>query len=175
MVHSSLLVVIQRADLGNDPGQDGGQDGRCNKENDGQLGIEQKRHAQPHEQHDRAAHQRPQAGGHGVEHDRDIGGHAGNEGRGGKMVQVGKVELLQLAVLSFAQSSGKAVGGAGGKPGVQQAGDQGQHSADDHLAALQQNDLHIMAGHALVHQVRHQHRNDHFKNTFHKNQPDGKE
>ena len=30
------------------------------------------------------------------------------------MVQVGKVELLQLAVLSFAQSSGKAVGGAGG-------------------------------------------------------------
>ena len=91
------------------------------------------------------------------------------------MVKVGKVELLQLAVLSFAQSSGKAVGGAGGEPGVQQAGDQGQHSADDHLAALQHNDLHIMAGHALVHQVRHQHRNDHFKNTFHKNQPDGKE
>ena len=87
------------------------------------------------------------------------------------MIQVGKVEFLHGGVLGQAQFRRKAVGKAGGKPGVQQAGDQRQHRAQGHQPALPQDDRHVMAGHTLVHQGGHQHGDDHLKDTFNKDQP----
>ena len=171
VVDSALLAAVQRADLAHDERQQNGQNRRCDEENNRQLGAEQKCHAQTHGQHDRAAHKGAQACVDGVEQHGGIGGHAGDEGSRGKMVQVGKVEFLHGGVLGQAQLGRKAVGEPGGIAGIQQAGDQCQHRAECHQPALPQDDRHVMAGHTLVHQGGHQHGDDHLKDTFNKDQP----
>ena len=171
MVNGRLLAAVQRADLAHDEGEQDSQDRRCDEKNERQFRAEQERHAQPHHQHDRAAHKGTQPRIDGVEQYGGVGGHAGNEGRRRKMVKVGKVEFLHGCILGQAQFGCKAVGKPGRKPGVQQAGDERQHRAQSHQPALPKNDAHIMAGHALIHQGGHQDRNHHFKDTFDKDQP----
>ena len=52
------------------------------------------------------------------------------------MVQVGEIKLLDGGVLGQAQFRREAIGVPGGKPGIEQAGDQGQHRAQSHEQAL---------------------------------------
>ena len=166
MVHGALLAAVERSHLADDPAQHDGQDGGSHQKDHGQPGAEDKGHAQPHEQHDRAAYQRPQAGVHGVEEHGGVGGHTGDQGGSGEPVQVGKVELLDGGVFGQAQFRRKAVGIAGGKPGIEQAGDQGQHGAEGHENALAQDDGHIVGGHALVDEGGHKYGNDHLTPAF---------
>ena len=67
VIHGALLAAIERADLCDDPGENGGQDRRCDEEYNRQPWAEHAGHRQPHAEHDRAAHQRTQTGVDGVE------------------------------------------------------------------------------------------------------------
>ena len=171
MVHSALLAAIERADFRDDPSQHGSKDRRCDEENQRQPRAEHAGHSKAHAQHDRAAHQRPQAGIDSVEHDGNVGGHAGDEGRIGETVKVREVEFLHGGILRQAQLRRKAVGKPRGVPGIEQTGNERQHRAENHQPALSEDDGHIVVRHAVVHQGRHQHGDDHFKDTFNKDKP----
>ena len=175
VIHGALLAAIERADLCDDPGEDGGQDRRCDEEYNRQPRAEHAGHRQPHAEHDRAAHQRTQTGVDGVEHDRDVGGHAGDEGRIGEAVKVGEVEFLHGGILRHAQLCREPVCEPRRVPRIQQPRDKRKHRAQNHQPALPEDDGHIMGGHAVIHEGGHQDGDDHFKDTFNKDQPHRRE
>ena len=115
-------------------------DGNChNEERDGhqehtaQLTADPQRQHQRRNQHHRSAD--ADAGSHEDRalHRGHIVGQTGNEGRGGKMLQIRKGEVLDLSVLRGADFRAEAHGGTSRGKGRAYAEQQGQHRQDEHL------------------------------------------
>ena len=92
----------------------------------------------------------------------DVGGHAGDQARGGVLVNVGKAEGLDVAEHAAAQVAGKARGRVGAGHRAQNAEQQAEQRRDDHLCADGVDDLHIARRDAVVNDGGHQLRDDHF-------------
>ena len=86
------------------------------------------------------------------------------------MVQVGKGVALDPLVLGVPDAGAPAIGAAGGKTGVQQPGGQSQQRTDPHLHAFVDDVVEVVALHAHVDEVRHQHRDHQLKKGLHDHQ-----
>ena len=175
VIHGALLAAIERTDLCDDPGEDGGQDWRCDEEYNRQPQAEHAGHRQPHAEHDRAAHQRTQTGVDGVEHDRDVGGHAGDEGRIGEAVKVGEVEFLHGGILRHAQLCREPVCEPRRVPRIQQPVMSASTAHKIISPPCRKMTAILWVGTPSSTRVDIRTGDDHFKDTFNKDQPHRRE
>ena len=178
LLHRAVHVVVDaqhllEAGMGR-PGhaeEDYGQHGDGHQEDRGQAGVGGHHHDGGRHQHEGGPHHDADAHheGHlGVVH---VHREPGDEGGGGKAVDIGEGIVLQLVEKALPQVAGKAGAGHGGKAGRSRAAGQSQHGHEHHAAAGLQHVGHVQIGHAHVDDVRH-HAGDedlqhHFGNDHH--------
>ena len=91
------------------------------------------------------------------------------------MVKVGEAVGLHALIFRAAQLCAEAVRSAGRIAGVQEAGDESQNSAACHQKPLAKEKRQIAVRNAHVDNIRHQERDQHFKDAFHKDEDDGRD
>ena len=170
LVHGLLEPAVHGRHLAHHKEQDQGQNGGGNHKDQGQPGVHPEGQPKPHHQHHRAAHQGPKPAVDGVLEHRHVGGHTGDQRGALKPVQVGKGVVLHLLILGLPDACAPAVGRPGGKPGVQQAGDQRQQGAYPHLNPFDHDIVEVPVLHPHIDEVGHQHRDHQFKDGFHQHQ-----
>ena len=91
----------------------------------------------------------------------DVGGHTGDQAGGGKFVDVGKAEGLDVFEHRTAQVAGVAGGGTGTQHTAHNAEEQTHSGCHDHPAANAVDDGQVAGGDAVVNDGGHQLRQDH--------------
>ena len=166
-VHGPLLPAVQGTHLADNQSQDDPEDGGADYKDKGQPGVQGKGEADAQQEHHRTADHGAQAAVDGILHHGHVGGHPSHQGGGGKPVQVGEGECLELLILRLPQAAAEAVGRPGGKPGVDESGDEGQTGAQGHGAPLPPDQGHIPRRDSVVNDTGHQQGNRHFKPALH--------
>ena len=169
-VHRLLQAAVHGSHLADHPDEDHRQNRGAHDKHQRELRVHPEGEPQAHQEHHRTANQRTQSAVDGVLQHGHVGGHAGDERGAVEMVQIGKGVLLHLFILGLPDARAPAVGGAGGKPGVQQAGGQRKQGAQSHQRALRQDMADVAVRHANVDEVGHQHGDDQLKRGFHQHQ-----
>ena len=90
-----------------------------------------------------------------------VGGHSGDEARGGEAVDIGKGELLDTTVHGAAQVGGKARRGIGRRPPGSHAEHQGEQSQQEHPGTVAPDSLQVAAREAAVDELSRHVRNKH--------------
>ena len=157
----------QGAGLGQNEGHHHDQKGQRHQEDVAELIADADGQKQCRHQHHRGAHQKAHAHHQRHLHVVDVVGQAGHERGRGKLLDVGKGKLLDMAVLGGAQIGAEALAGNGGAGRAAQAEAQRHHGHDHHLDALPGHIGLIGICDADVHDIAHHQGDEQLKDGLH--------
>ena len=145
----------KRPHIADDDGHQDQQQRQHHQEYLAQLQADGQGHDQGGDQHHRGPDQHAHAHHQGHLHRRNVVGEPGDQGCGGKMLNVGKGEPLHLGIFRGADVGAEAHTGPGGQSRRPHAHHQGRQGHEDHFQAHGQNVLLVAVGNAHVHDLAH--------------------